>query len=275
MMKVYRRNPAMTRLGSVIATGLVGGGLMLTASNGIAAETSKQVEEQVRTVLAPVVPAVAPAPMPAPAAVAAPLPPAAKVAMLGHPHPVAPVPPVPPVTAVPPTPPAPPVPPRVHGEAWIDHAELSREIHEAMRESQRDIAEAQREAMAARHEALIEAREARREALRAGEEGRRAGEEARRAGEQARAQALAATRACSASSHSVSVQVEDRGGKAVVRCHGWSEKEKAEFRQTMIASLQRARASIASMDRHHMPEHAREKALESVDRQLQRLREGK
>jgi hypothetical protein len=43
----------------------------------------------------------------------------------------------------------------------------------------------------------------------------------------------------------------------------------------MIASLQRARASIASMDRHHMPEHAREKALESVDRQLQRLREGK
>ena len=69
MMKVYRWNAARTRAGSVVAAALVGGGLLLTASNGFAAETTKQVENKVRTVLAPVVPAIAPPDAPeAPAA---------------------------------------------------------------------------------------------------------------------------------------------------------------------------------------------------------------
>ena len=81
MMKVYRWNAARTRAGSVVAAALVGGGLLLTASNGFAAETTKQVENKVRTVLAPVVPAIAPPDAPeAPAAPEAPLAPDAPAA---------------------------------------------------------------------------------------------------------------------------------------------------------------------------------------------------
>lgn len=275
MMKVYRWNETRARAGSLIAAGLVGGGLLLTASNGIAAETSAKVEEQVRTALAPVVPSLAPlaqfAPVATPASLApdeAPAP--VELAML-HPHPDAPVPPVPPV------PPTPPAPPEIHidvdgiiASAQVGHGEIQREVQEELR---RELAEARREASQeaaeARREALQEAAEARREALREAAEARREGAQARAEAARARAHAQAAVRACPAS-HKVSVQVD--GDKHMVRCLGWSEKDKAEFRRTMIASLQSARASIKSMDSRHMPRAAQKSALESLDRQLERLR---
>lgn len=44
MMKMYRWDATRTRAGSLVAAALVGGGLLLTASNGFAAETTKKVE---------------------------------------------------------------------------------------------------------------------------------------------------------------------------------------------------------------------------------------
>lgn len=273
MMKSYRPNVARARAGSMIAAGLVGGGLLLTASGGIAAETSKKVEAEVREVLAPVVPALAPI---APAAPVAPAPAPdpvepVELAMVGHPHPE---PPVPPAAAVPPTPPVPPMP-RI--DVDVDGDEIAREVREAMAEARRDIAEAQREARQ-------EAQEARREALREAAEARREGEEARREGAQARAdaaraRALAQVRVarvqCAQGTHKVNVEIDDGRETHVVRCVGWSKEEAANMRRTMLVSLQRARAGIVAMDHRHMPEHAREQALQSIDRQIERLREGK
>jgi bla regulator protein blaR1 len=282
MMKVYRWNESRARAGSLIAAGLVGGGLLLTASNGIAAETSAKVEEQVRTVLAPVVPALAPIAPPAPLAPPAPVAPVEKVqlAMAGHPHPEPPIPPVPPV---------PPAPPRIDldgiGSAvQVDHVAIARSARAAaaaaaraageavdQAQIQREVQDELRQELAeARREALREAADARREAAEARQEAMREGAEARR--EAARARARVASRTCPPN-HKVSVQVN--GDTQVVRCFGWSEKDKAEFRRTMIASLQSARASIASMDRRHMPEHARDSALRSLDAQLARLRSEK
>jgi beta-lactamase regulating signal transducer with metallopeptidase domain len=289
MMKTYRWSPARARAGSLIAATLVGGGLMLTASNGIAAETSKQVEEQVREVLAPVVPAIAPlAPPPpvAPAAPIAPVPPAAasdlparvELALL-HPHSA----PLPPRAAVPPMPPMPPM--------YVDHDEISREVREeveeARREAEEDRREALRDAAEARREALREAQQgfragerAREQAAHAREQGQRAREQGQRAREQAqraREQAARAREHVQVSlqtcpkGHKLSVQAT--GSQTHVRCFGWSDKEKAEFRRSMLSGLQGARASIASMDARHMPPHAREQALESIDRQIERLRE--
>jgi bla regulator protein blaR1 len=259
MMKVYRWNETRARAGSLIAAALVGGGLLLTASNGIAAETSAKVEEQVRTALAPVVPALAPVAPPAPLAPVAPAAPV-QVAML-HPHPDAPT---------PPTPPTPPLPPEIDidvdgfvSAVQVDHAAIARHASAAavaaaraagevvdQAEIQREVQEElRRELSEARREALQEAQEARREALRDAAEARR---------EAARGRAMVVSRSCPPN-HKISVQVD--GDKQMVRCLGWSEKDKAEFRRTMIASLQSARASIASMDRRHMPDHARDSAL--------------
>jgi bla regulator protein blaR1 len=262
MMKSYRVDPRRARLGTLMASSLVGGGLLLTASGGIAAETSKEVEQQVRTALAPIVPALAPEAPLAPPAPLAPVAAPAKVelAML-HPHPE---PPVPPVAAVPPVPPVPPV------HVDIDQDEINREVREAMEEARRDVEEARRDAEEARREALQEAAEARREALQGAAEARR---------EAARARALARVQVaklqCANGTHKVNVEIDDGRKTHTVRCVGWSEKEQVEFRRTMLAGLQSARASIASMDRRHMPEHAREQALSSIDRQIERLREGK
>jgi len=277
MMKAYRWNETRARAGSLIAAGLVGGGLLLTASNGIAAETSAKVEEQVRTALAPVVPTLAPEAPPAPAA---PVAPAATLAFAEVQPPVPPVPPVPPAidvdgfvsavhvdtaaitrhaTA------AAAAAARAAGEA-VGQAEIQREVREELR---RELAQARHEADEERREALREAAEARREALQDAAEARRGGERARAEAARARAQAVAQT--CP-SGHSMSVHVE--GERKNVRCYGWSDKDKAEFRRTMIASLQSARASIASMDLRHMPSEAREQALRSLDRQLERLRQG-
>lgn len=274
MMKTYRSSRTRARAGSIVAAALVGGGLMLTASNGIAAETSKQVEEQVREVLAPVVPAIAPVPPVAPPAVAAvpTAPSPVKLAMAGHPHPL------PPPPSIVPVPPVPPMPPMVDGE------EISREVREAVEEARRDALEAQREAASARRDALLEAAEARREAMREAEEGRREAERGRReavraaayarsSSDSVRAHVLAARQMCSRGTHNVSVELVHDGKKQVVQCQAWSPAQRAEMRKSMLAGLQSARASIASMDARHMPTYAREQALESIDRQIERLRE--
>lgn len=289
MMKTYRADPRRARLGGLIASGLVGGGLLLTASGGIAAETSRQVEQEVRTALAPIVPALAPeAPLPPPAPVApeapgAPaLPEAVKLAML-HPHPD----PVPPVAAMPPAPPVPPAPPRPAVRIDINRDEIAREVRESVEEARREAAEARREA-------LLEAAEARREAAEAAREDANARREAERArelaayarSEGARARAEAARVRAEAvrvragvrintsdycGSAGARVHISDSGDKTVT-CLGWSEKDKAEMRKTMLVSLKSARVSIASMDHRHMPERARAQALESIDRQIERLR---
>lgn len=286
MMKTYRVDPRRARMGGLIATGLVGGGLLLTASGGIAAETSRQVEQEVRTALAPIVPALAPeAPIapPAPTAPVAPaVPEAVQLAML-HPHPD----PVPPVAAAPPAPPIPPVPPRPGVRVDIDHDEIAREVREAVEEARNEAAEARREAMQEAAEARREAAEAAREDANARREAERARElasYARAEGARARAEAARARIAVKAGvrfntsdycgSSGARVRISDNGDKTVT-CLGWSEKDKAEFQRTMIASLQSARASIASMDRRHMPEHARLSALQSLDRQIERLRQNK
>lgn len=271
MMKSYSPDPRRARIGALMASGLVGGGLLLTASGGIAAETSKQVEQQVRTALAPIVPALAPEAPPAPPAPVVPVTAAAPARLqlaLLHPHPE---PPIPPVAAVPPVPPIPPV------HVDIDGDEIAREVREGAEEARREAAEARREALQeaaeARREALEDAAEARREA----EEARREGEGARAYAETARAQALAqvrtAVRQCSQGTHKVNVEVDDGDRTHVVRCTGWSKEEAATMRRTMLVSLQRARSSIVAMDHRHMPEHAREQALQSIDRQIERLRQ--
>jgi beta-lactamase regulating signal transducer with metallopeptidase domain len=283
MMKTYRWSAARARAGSLIAVGLVAGGLLLTASGGIAAETSKRVEEEVRTALAPVVPALAPvaplAPPAPPAPVAPPVVPEPVQLALLHPHPEPPVAPMPPIGVV------------------IDGEDISREVREAMQEARQEMAEAQQQAAQARREALQqaaqerrealqEAEQERREALREAEEARREGARARAEGAQARAEAArarasaqahvrSATWKCGQGTHNVSVEIENGGNKQIVRCVGWSERDKAELRRTMISSLQSARASIKAIDHRYMPEHAREEALRSLDRQLERLREGK
>lgn len=292
MMKTYRANPKRARIGGLIASGLVGGGLLLTASGGIAAETSKEVEQQVRTALAPIVPALAPEPAPwAPLAPAAPVASAdtnekIELAML-HPHPdpvTAPVPPVPP------SPPAPPAPAinidvdgivrhasaaaaaaaRAAGES-VDHEEIAREVREAVQEARREAAEAQREAAETRRQAFAEAAEARRE----GELARLAAARARSEASRARAAARTNIRFDSrehCGSGGTRVHIDDNGSKTVT-CLGWSEKDKADMRRTMLISLKNARVSIVSMDHRHLPEHAREQALQSIDRQIERLRE--
>ncbi len=305
MMKSHRVDPARARLGGLIAVGLVGGGLLLTASGGIAAETSRQVEEQVRTVLAPVVPALAPDAPDAPPALIAPVSAAdapTRLALL-HPHPDAPIPPAPPAAPAPPVPPAPPAmvdidtaaiarsasaaaaaAARAAGEA-VDEAEIHREVQAELRremaEARREMAEAHREAVQEAEEARREAAIDRREALREAEEARREAERnrddartraranAQDAAARARAHGQVSVRACP-NAHNVSVTID--GEKKMIRCMGWSDKDKAAFKRTMIVSLQRARASIVSMDARHMPGHARDTALQSVDRQLEQLR---
>ena len=252
MMKTYRRNPARARLGSLIAAGMVGGGLMLTASNGIAAETGRQVEAQVRTALAPVVPAVAPAPLPPapPAPVAAPPAPNAPhpvVRVERHVKPNGRV-----VTVV-----------ETDRDAIVDGAAIEREVAQAVREAQ----------IEARLEAAQEAREARREAMDAS---RQAIAEARAAAAEATAAArvhampVSVTGAC-AKAEGVSVRVDDSGHRNVT-CYKWTEADRAKMRQQMLASLEQARRSVAASMDHDWGQRAREHALASIDRQIARLK---
>lgn len=103
-------------LGTMLALAVVGGGLALTASGGIAAETTAEIRREVRThVVAPVVEAVSivraiPQPPRAPAPAAVRIQPAPLPAIPLVSSPPAPIAPAAPAAAIPPTPPMPPVP---------------------------------------------------------------------------------------------------------------------------------------------------------------------
>lgn len=252
MMKVYRWNAARTRAGSAVAALLVGGGLLLTASNGFAAETTKQVEAKVRTVLAPVVPAIAPPDMPEvpPAPDAPPPVPAipAHVVRIGHVSDVPPIPPLPPVPPVPAVPPA----PRYH--AYVDGAAISRQVNAEVRA-------AQAEAMASAREAHVEAMEAARQAR----------ADARVAERQAmRTRPTVVTGACS---ENVPVMMKENGDRQVmIRCTNFQPIDQAQLRRTIIASLEGARRSVAASLNDDTMRRAREEALAGIDREIARLR---
>jgi beta-lactamase regulating signal transducer with metallopeptidase domain len=260
MMRVYRWNERRARLGSLIAAGLVGGGLMMTASNGIAAETTKKVEQQVRTALAPVMPVVAPDAPPAPAAPAA----APRAPAAPHAAPVPEAPPAPPAAAAPVAPVAPAAP--VAGlftvswsqdqddDAFVDTAAIHREVQQSVREAQREAMEAARDAQ---RDALDSAREAAAEARAA-------------AREAARAHPAVMTRSCHKTT-TIAVHTDD-GGNAVVRCGAMSPEERAKMRRQLIASLEQARSSVAASLNDDWARRAREQALASIDREIARLK---
>ena len=276
MMRVYRWNQRRARLGSMIAAGLVGGGLMLTASNGIAAETTKKVEQQVRTALAPVVPAVAPAPAEPAAPAPTPVRHSASV-----PHEVPDVPAAPVAPAAPAAPVAPAAPQAPVAVAAVSPVLWAASWTSDDQDQFADVAEARREAMEAAREARIEAeaaaREARQEAM---EAAREAAAEAR---EQAREAARAAVKVRPAVIHgscpkgsrtNITVHTDD-GGNAVVRCGAMSVEERARMRRQLIASLEQARRSVAASLNDDWARQAREQALASIDREIARLKTAK
>jgi beta-lactamase regulating signal transducer with metallopeptidase domain len=253
MMRIYRWNAARARVGSTVAAALVGGGLLLTASNGIAAETTKRVEQKVRTIL----PVAAPLP---PAAPDTPAPPA--------PHaPLAPVTPEAPIA--PPAPPAPPSPPSVaaplvnvswsddDGDQFVDTAEMNRDIQESVREAQAEARaaarEAQSEALATAREAAAEARVAAREAV--------------------RVNPVVVTKNCPHGTPFMAKVSDD--GHAKVYCGAFSPVDRAKMRKQMIASLEQARRSVAASLDDDWARRAREQALASIDREIARLKSEK
>jgi len=138
MMKAGERRGA----GSVLALLLVAGGLALTASGGIAAETTRQIRHEVtEKVIEPAAAAVARA-IPAPPAPPAPLAPSA--------------------SATPATPPAPAGAPQAPQAPTAP--ERADDWREAMEDARQARAEAAQEAAEARREGLREAEAARREA---------------------------------------------------------------------------------------------------------------
>jgi beta-lactamase regulating signal transducer with metallopeptidase domain len=265
MMRVYRWNERRARIGSMIAAGLVGGGLMLTASNGIAAETSKKVEAQVRTALAPVVPAVTPEAPPSPT-----VPVTAKAPAAPRAAPAPEAPPASPSVAAPVAPVAPAAPvaglftvswTQDQDEGFVDAAAINREVQQSVREAQRDALEAARDAQ---RDAMDAARDAQRDAMEAAAEARASAREA------ARVYPAVMSRSCPKTT-TIAVHSDD-GGNAVVRCGAMSPAERAKMRKQLIASLEQARTSVAASMNDDWARRAREQALASIDREIARLR---
>lgn len=274
MMKIYRWDATRTRAGSLVAAALVGGGLLLTASNGLAAETTKKVEARVRTALAPVMPVIAPPEAPeAPPAPDAPLPPPAPAAQAPVTHlaylngvaPVPPVPPVPPVARVHPVRPMPAMPrysgymsPETQDEIRLAQEEARRaardaqdEAREAAREAQADAAEAAREAQAAMREHAAEIRAAQRDAM--------------------RARPVVVSRACS-QNVPVMMKTSDNG-QVMIKCTNFQPIDQAKLRAQIISALEQARASVAaSLNEEDVGRRTREAALSGLDREIARLK---
>lgn len=259
MMASYRPDRQHGRMGMMIAAGLVGGGLLLTASGGIAAETTKTVEQKVRTALLQT---------PAVASVAAALPVATASV-----QPVA-VPPAPAAPKAPAAPaaPEPPAPPH-HDAFWFDHSAFHAELTAATRE-------AQAEAQAAVAEAMAEVRgmDLQRVALAEmqSEMPQIRAEIARAQAEAARERAhhhRALVRSCG-KTNATFFRSDDATQKTmIVRCGGeMSAADKAEMRAHMIKSLESARESLAKSLDDQWARQARENALAAIDRKLEELR---
>jgi hypothetical protein len=235
----------------MIATGLVGGGLLLTASNGIAAETTKRVEQKVRTMLpvaAPETPPEPPAPPPAPRA---PLPPEAPAA------PEAPLPP----PAIPAMPAVPAIPASFVSIGWSGGDQDRMLDPDEIREIQESAREAQREALAAAREAQADAMEAAREAA---AEAREAAREA------ARVHPVVVTQNCPKGTPFMAKVSDD--GHTRVLCGAYSPVDRAKLRKQIIASLEQTRASLAASLNDEWARRTREEALAGIDREIARLR---
>lgn len=260
MMASYRSDRQDGRLGMMIAAGLVGSGLLLTASGGIAAETTRTVEQKVRTALLET---------PAMASVAAALP----VATVAVQPAVVPVPATPPAApAAPAAPPPPAAPEAPHDSFWFDQAAFHAELTSATRE-------AQAEARAAMEEAMAEVRgldlerialaEIRSEMPQIRKEIARAQAEAARE----RSRHLVMVRTCGKTNAAFSRSDDATHKTMIVRCGGeMSPAEKAEMRAHMIKSLESARESLAKSLDDQWARQARENALAAIDRKLEELR---
>lgn len=253
MMASYRQDRQRGRLGMMIASGLVGGGLVLTASGGIAAETTKTVEQKVRTALLQT-PALAP------------------VAMAATPVPAAPrAPKAPPAPRAPAAPAAPEAP---EAESfWFDQTAFHDDLSAAARDAQAEAHAAMAQAMA--EVGRIDAQRIAFAELQS--------EMPRIRAEVARAQADAArergqhqhvfVRSCGKSSAMVFRSDESSRKTMVVRCGGeMSAAEKAEMRAHVIKSLETARESLANSLDDQWARQARENALAAIDRKLDELR---
>lgn len=264
-------------VGRALAVAIVGGGLALTASGGIAAEKTREVESSVRGAVvektamlqASVVPE-------APLASEAPQPPVA---------PPAPAAPVAAGATVPPVPPVPTTPPasRVewHSQAWKGDVEEAR--REAMREAaiaQHEAAMAQREAMLeaglARREAMREAAMAQREALRATHDTRKAMAEAVRV--ERRVVVLKASEAECKGKDAANETVESRtstgNGKkehVIVTRICMPAIDAVKIREHQISALSSARAGLSAAS--ELSSEQRKQALASIDAQLARLKQ--
>jgi beta-lactamase regulating signal transducer with metallopeptidase domain len=254
-MASYRADGRRTRIGALIATALVGSGLLLTASGGIAAETTKSVEKKVRFVLlrspAPARPAAAAAPAAPPAAPAAPDAPSATKAPAPPPAPAAPE-----VTAF-----------RFeHDDAGMHPDAISAE---AMAEARHAAAEALAEVnrIDLHRLALTELRSEmpniRAEIAHARAEAAKAHGERRHFAMRSCAKGKAMVMSSDAAGHRMTL----------VRCgHESSAADQAEMRAQMIESLEEARSNLVRNLDDDWARKARESAVAAIDRKLEELR---
>ncbi|WP_414899630.1 M56 family metallopeptidase [Sphingomonas flavalba] len=237
------------RCGTALALLLTGGGLLLTASGGIAADAGSAVREDVKRTVAQTADW-APVAMPrdeSDGIVEVPTPSALSSA--------------PSVSYVVPAPPAPPESPAVPREDLADMAGVERAVGVAMRDVDRDVqvalADARRAAADARRDALT----ARREAA--------------DAARQAHARIRVVMRDCGGRRHAPTASISyDRDGSAlrtVSVCENGGV-DGAEIRQTVISALEGARQSVAAMDLPAAGEAGRAQALASIDRKIADLR---
>lgn len=254
MMASYRADGGRTRAGALIATALVGGGLLLTASGGVAAETTKSVEKKVRYVLLRTAPAPRDAPTPPPA-------------------PDASEPPAAPAAPAAPTPPAPPAPGAAEVTAFRfehdgGHEDVAAITKGALAEADAAVAAAMAEVKDGEaHRAAMAELRARMPEIRA--EIARARAEAARAG----AHGQVAMRDCGRKQ--AMVFRDDHPGQhlTVVRCGDRiSAADRAEMRENMIESLEEARSNLARNLDDEWARKARESALAAIDRKLEELR---
>lgn len=259
MMQFHPVSGMRRLLGSTVATAIISGGLLLTATGAVSAHV-----ERLALAAVPPVPPVPPVrPLPAVA-------------------PIPPVPPAPAIAAAPAAPPAPPAPPAAlapermsnHSDAGQDEgSDARRAAHEAAREAR----EAARAAQEQAREAAAEARE---QAHAAAAEARRAAiEQGRAERERAIAEAHAAIARIDVAKI-VRTSMEATRANMAARCAAtgahvdahadWSTLATCgKLRDTIRTSLAHARASIAAT--HGLDDCKRTKAISAIDDAMENL----
>ncbi|QHL91312.1 hypothetical protein GVO57_11415 [Sphingomonas changnyeongensis] len=252
MMATYRPDARRARIGTLVVALAVGGGLALTASGGLAAETGSTVERRVQTAL--LAPPAPPAPPAAEGTTPVPRAPAprwtadtgvAVAAAPPAPQPPA-VPEAPAAGAAPPAPPAPPVPPREvlsflrqNGQTTVaiigDPAFMSGAAMPRIQIRMAGLGDCARPA--------TEARDAQSGDAKAGDAKANSGEVRKRC--------------------------------FVLRSDLGDRVRAAETRVAVLAALEQARTALAARDDEDWGRRARAEALQSIDQQIARLKAGK